>query len=221
MDWVCKSGHKVSNYRRSLGAIRAVQSEFGLDMPLPMCPECHNAGVEQNMFPVSLDAKYSGAVLKNTDGSFVPPDEWVAFRAKDDALLPTLIFYRRECERIGAGTDQMTGIDDLIFRVRAWRAAHPEACKVPDVAPGEFEAAATKEPVARVFVVNESLQKELKTLEKMTGMKQSLLGRLAFIALGIFVRAKARGEEVSVAHPERPLRAKTVDIGLGKVDPEE
>jgi hypothetical protein len=80
-----------------------------------------------------LDGKFHGVIVKNKDGSIVPQDEWIVFLAKDDALLPTLKFYEKECERIGAQPEQLKAISELIERVAIWRRENMDKCKVPDV----------------------------------------------------------------------------------------
>jgi hypothetical protein len=85
-----------------------------------------------------LDSKFHGIIVKNKDHTIVPQDQWVCFLAKDDAFPATLRFYRKECERIGAASAQLTAVDDLIARLDAWRAEYPDACKTPDVLPGEI-----------------------------------------------------------------------------------
>jgi hypothetical protein len=85
-----------------------------------------------------LDGKFHGVIVKNKDGSTVPQDQWVVFLAKDNAFPATLDFYRLECERVGARGDQLKAVDDLIDRVKAWRKANPDKCKVPDVRADEI-----------------------------------------------------------------------------------
>lgn len=88
---------------------------------------------------MKLDGKFHGTIIKNKDGSVVPEDRWVCFLAKDNAFPATLMFYREECERIGAEPEQLSAVDDLIERVLVWRSRHQELCKVPDVQPGEIK----------------------------------------------------------------------------------
>ena len=57
----------------------------------------------------------------------------VLFLCKDLAFLPALRFYRGECERIGAASAQLRGIDLLIGRVEEWQREHPDLLKVPDI----------------------------------------------------------------------------------------
>jgi hypothetical protein len=88
---------------------------------------------------MKLDGKFHGVVVKNKDGSVVPQDQWIVFLAKDNAFPATLEFYLEECKRQGAGTDQILAVAAMIDRVTAWRAAHPELCKTPDVQAGELQ----------------------------------------------------------------------------------
>ena len=87
---------------------------------------------------VKLDGKFSGVLVKNKDNTIIPVDQWMVFLAKDNAFPATLRFYRQECERQGAGPEQLAGVDECIAKVDAWRAAHPDECKVPDVQQGEL-----------------------------------------------------------------------------------
>jgi hypothetical protein len=61
----------------------------------------------------------------------------MVFAAKDAALVPTLRFYREQCERIGALPRQLVGIDLLIQRVIRYQMMNPERVKVPDVDEGQ------------------------------------------------------------------------------------
>jgi hypothetical protein len=85
-----------------------------------------------------LDGKFYGIIHRNKDNAVEPPDSWIVFVARDNALLPTLKFYRQECARIGAGNTQLAAVDELIERVAKWREANPGKLKVPDVEPGEL-----------------------------------------------------------------------------------
>jgi hypothetical protein len=85
-----------------------------------------------------LDRNFTGIIVKNKDGSIVPHDEYIVFLAKDNAFLPTLGFYRKECARLGADNTQLTAIDTLIDAVLDWREKNPERCKTPDVQDNEL-----------------------------------------------------------------------------------
>jgi hypothetical protein len=84
-----------------------------------------------------LDGKCHGVIVKDLTGEIIPPSEYVIFLAKDNAFVPTLEFYYQECERIGADQEQLDAIVRLINRVKAWRRANKDRCKVPDAVPGE------------------------------------------------------------------------------------
>lgn len=79
-----------------------------------------------------LDAKFYAAVHKVKDGTSVPDDEWMIFLAKDNAFLPTLQFYLEECERLSADQEHCDSVRRTIQRVKDWRDANPDRCKVPD-----------------------------------------------------------------------------------------
>jgi hypothetical protein len=85
-----------------------------------------------------LDSKVHGTIIKNKDGRVIPEDEFVVFRPHDNSFLPTLEFYRQQLIRDGAEQGQLDAVDALVERVRVWRSAHPERCKVADVEPGEI-----------------------------------------------------------------------------------
>lgn len=88
---------------------------------------------------MKLDGKFTGTLTKNKDGSTVPDDQWIVLLAKDNAVPATLEFYYGECLRVGAGQDQVQSVAALIERVRQWRAANPDKCKIPDVQAGEIQ----------------------------------------------------------------------------------
>jgi hypothetical protein len=61
--------------------------------------------------------------------------EGVLFLAKDRAFLAVLPDYRRRCEELGVGSEQLQGIDLLIQRVERYQREHPDKVKIPDVDP--------------------------------------------------------------------------------------
>ena len=80
-----------------------------------------------------LDLKYAGIIFKGNDvTSQIPQDEWVVFRAKDNALVDTLKFYLGKCQTLECEDEHIQGILDLLGRVRTWRQANPDKCKNPD-----------------------------------------------------------------------------------------
>ena len=86
-----------------------------------------------------LDGKFHGIVVRDLTGEIVPPDQYVIFLAKDNAFPNTLVFYHNECERHGAGLEQLSAVRRLIERVRMWRLENSELCKVPDAVAGECQ----------------------------------------------------------------------------------
>ncbi len=88
--------------------------------------------------PQKMDGKFHGVIVKNKNQSIVPQDQWMVFLAKDNAVPVMLNAYYMECEKLGASMEQLEAIADLIIRVREWRKANPDKCKVPDVQPGEI-----------------------------------------------------------------------------------
>lgn len=88
----------------------------------------------------NLDQKFHGVLIKNKDGTVVPPDQWMVFLAKDNAFPATLKFYRQECERLGAAPEQLVAVDGIIERLSKWREENKSLCKTPDVHKGELIA---------------------------------------------------------------------------------
>ena len=86
-----------------------------------------------------LDSKVHGTLIRNKDGREIPADEFIVFRPADNAVLPTLRFYREQLVNDGASSAQIRAVSDLISRVIDWRAAHPTRCHVADVEPGELQ----------------------------------------------------------------------------------
>ena len=87
-----------------------------------------------------LDGKVHGVLWKNKDGQVIPADEFVVFRPADTAFLNVLPHYRNNLQALGADKAQLEAVDHLINKIGLWRAAHPDRCKVADVAPGELSA---------------------------------------------------------------------------------
>jgi hypothetical protein len=79
-----------------------------------------------------LDAKFSGVIFKIKDGTIVPDDEYVVFLAKDEAFYNTVRFYRDECIRLRADSDQIDAVNRMIDRLEDWRIANPHRLKTPD-----------------------------------------------------------------------------------------
>jgi hypothetical protein len=86
-----------------------------------------------------LDGKFHGVIVRDATGEVVACDQYVIFLAKDNAFPETLEFYYQECKRIGADQEQLDAIQRLRFRVKRWRQANPQLCKIPDAAPGECQ----------------------------------------------------------------------------------
>ena len=82
-----------------------------------------------------IDTKYEFLAWKfgrHGEDDPITESEGIVFRARDNALVPTLQFYRDECARIGASAAQIAGINALITRVEKYRERNPHLCKVPD-----------------------------------------------------------------------------------------
>lgn len=87
---------------------------------------------------MKLDAKFSGVIIKAKDASIVPPDEYIVFLAKDDALPATLEFYENECQRLGASMEQIATVRQMRSRLAFWRERNPQRCRVADVEKNEL-----------------------------------------------------------------------------------
>lgn len=82
--------------------------------------------------PNRLDVKIYGRLFKTKDDTEINPDEYIVFRAHDNALLPILEHYRDLCQQLGAGCHQLANINGLRQRVTLWRNKHQKRCKVAD-----------------------------------------------------------------------------------------
>ena len=80
-----------------------------------------------------IDRKFNFSAICTEHGETYTHHEAMVFLAKDKALVPTLEFYREECEKLGAMPAQMLGIDLLIERVRRYQAENQEKIKVADI----------------------------------------------------------------------------------------
>lgn len=85
-----------------------------------------------------LDGKVHGVLWKNKDGEIIPVDEFVVFRPADTAFFNILPAYRYQLQQLGAAEAQLAAVDHLIEKIRVWREAHPDRCKVADVSPNEL-----------------------------------------------------------------------------------
>lgn len=88
--------------------------------------------------PQNLDGKFYGIIHRRKDNQIEPPDSWMVFVARDNALPATLSFYYDQCKNLGCDQDQLDAIQELIRRVEQWRLDNPTRLKNPDVEPGEL-----------------------------------------------------------------------------------
>lgn len=79
-----------------------------------------------------IDQKYDGFITKTNSREAVPADEWIVFRAKDLALLPTLQAYLGECIKLGCSEKHLNGIVELMVKVHSFQKNNPSRCKIPD-----------------------------------------------------------------------------------------
>lgn len=83
---------------------------------------------------MKLDAKFYGEIRKAKDDSIVPEDQWMVFLVKDEAFLPTLIFYHETCKLMGADAQHLAAVERTIERAKLWRRENGHLIKVPDAA---------------------------------------------------------------------------------------
>jgi hypothetical protein len=83
--------------------------------------------------PMPIDLKFRFLAVCTEHNHVHTHDDGLVFLAHDKALVPTLRFYRAECERLGAGEAQLRGIDLLIGRVEDWQVERPDLVKVADL----------------------------------------------------------------------------------------
>lgn len=88
----------------------------------------------------TIDRKFKFLAVNPGNGNIFTNYQGIVFLAKDNALLPTLEFYYQQCRILGVAKPQLDGIDLLIKRVKKWREANPDRCKIPDVDSGKEEA---------------------------------------------------------------------------------
>jgi len=86
---------------------------------------------------VRIDQKYYGEVFKN-DGTKVPEEEMIVFRAKDRAVPATLKAYAVKCQSIGCSDLHVEEI--LLLRDRVIHFQQSTGiCKIPDTYPEDLK----------------------------------------------------------------------------------
>jgi len=83
-----------------------------------------------------IDRKYYGEVFKN-DGTLVPEEEMIVFRAKDRAVPAMLQFYADECRSIGCSDFHVEQMLVLKERVTHFQQT-TGFCKIADTNPDEL-----------------------------------------------------------------------------------
>jgi len=86
-----------------------------------------------------LDRKYRAVVVKN-NGTAVPEEEVIIFRALDMALPMTLHAYERYCTQLGCDETHLSGIRDLRKRVLDYQENNIYRCKVPDTSLDDLDS---------------------------------------------------------------------------------
>ena len=85
-----------------------------------------------------MDHKYIGKIFMN-DGTTVPKEEWIVFRAKDKFVPEMLDHYIELCEKGGAGQFHVEGMKEIKERVLKYQEDNPNLCKVPDTYVGDMK----------------------------------------------------------------------------------
>ena len=94
-----------------------------------------SAGVKDE----AIDRKFSFLAVNPGNGKMLTEKEGLVLLAKDDLVPETLNFYLTQVRLFtGAGSVEAKGVRLLIDRVNAWRDAHADQCKLPDIT-GEKE----------------------------------------------------------------------------------
>ncbi len=80
-----------------------------------------------------IDRKFTFAAICCEHGHEHSHMDAMVFLAKDRALPQTLVYYRDECQALGAKPEQIQCIDLLIQRVLRYQHEHRDKIKVADV----------------------------------------------------------------------------------------
>lgn len=78
-----------------------------------------------------IDGKYAGYIYNRRTGAKID-DDWVVFRAKDNAFAAALPYYLKACIDRKCNAAHIESVAAMIGRVDQWREDHPELCKNPD-----------------------------------------------------------------------------------------
>lgn len=78
---------------------------------------------------IKSNERYSTIVVCNSDGAIIPSDRYAVLMFTDNAVLPTLDFYHKECARIGVGKERLDEIDRIIAGVERLRAVWSEEAR--------------------------------------------------------------------------------------------
>jgi hypothetical protein len=101
-----------------------------------------------------IDRKFTIKASNRGSGAKHTEEDSLLFLAKDKALLPMLRAYKRECKRLGAHTEHLDSIEDLIWRVKKWQTANKNLVKTPDT-----------DPITEAFAFQEGFSTEGESME--------------------------------------------------------
>jgi len=79
-----------------------------------------------------LDWKYEGMIIKSSDRTEVPEDEWILFRVTDKFLIDVLNYYNDICVNNNCSKEHLDNIRGLIDRVDEWQRRNHDRVKLPD-----------------------------------------------------------------------------------------
>lgn len=85
-----------------------------------------------------VDRKYDGRLIKVASGEEV--DDFIVFRARDNAVPHVLAMYKVLCKSMGCDVEHLQAIDNLLDNVENWRSHNPGLCQVPTTRLSELQA---------------------------------------------------------------------------------
>jgi hypothetical protein len=65
--------------------------------------------------------KYHGIIAKTSTGQIIPPDDYLIFMKKDDAVPAMLTTYYEKCNELGCDDDHLEWVADQVYNLRHWR----------------------------------------------------------------------------------------------------
>ena len=96
----------------------------------------------------AIDRKFSFIAFNPSNGKMFTEKEGLVLLAKDDLVPETMAFYLSQVRLfVGEESVEAKGVRLLIDRVNAWRDAHVDKCKLPDITGDEETRAVLGEAV--------------------------------------------------------------------------